>query len=170
MSRLTMILLLAITASGGCQRAYMATAERFGYAKREMLVDRVKAARDEQEEAREQFASALDEFMAKRLREMAYLMGTRGVRIVLEDERTGQKDDFEFPEGLQTFVEHINKNKTPLHADIVQRKLFDEVMGITDAADQRLRYVGANKDAAYLRAEVDAGRAEYAITLPAVTT
>ncbi len=55
----------------------------------------------------------------KRLRETAYLMGTRGLSIELRDARTGQNEVFSFPAGLQTFVEHINKNKTPLHADIV---------------------------------------------------
>jgi DNA gyrase subunit B len=59
------------------------------------------------------------EIVAKRLREMAYLMGTRGVTIRLEDERTSQKQLFQFPDGLQTFVQHINKNKTALHPDIV---------------------------------------------------
>ncbi len=56
-----------------------------------------------------------------------------------------------------------------IDADIVQRKLFDEIFGIADAADERLRYVGSNKDAAYLAREVDAGSYRYALTLPAVT-
>lgn len=56
-----------------------------------------------------------------------------------------------------------------IDADIVQRKFFDEILGIGDPADARLRYVGNNKDAAYLSREVDAGRCRYAVTLPAVT-
>ncbi len=56
-----------------------------------------------------------------------------------------------------------------IDADIVQRKLFGEILGITDPADERLRYVGANKSAEYLRREVDGGRAAFAVTLPAVT-
>lgn len=36
--------------------------EKMGYAKRERLADNVKAARNEQEQAKEQFASALDQF------------------------------------------------------------------------------------------------------------
>jgi DNA gyrase subunit B len=55
----------------------------------------------------------------KRLRETAYLMGTRGLRIELEDERTGSKEVFEFPEGLRTFVQTINKNRVALHDDII---------------------------------------------------
>ena len=52
--------------------------------------------------------------------------------------------------------------------DIVQRTLFAE-LGIVEAGDERLTFVGANKDAAWLAAEVDAGRADCAVTLPAVT-
>jgi len=59
------------------------------------------------------------EIVEKRLRETAYLMGTRGLRMELEDERTGTKDVFEYPEGLRTFVQTINKNRTPLHNDII---------------------------------------------------
>ncbi len=50
--------------SAGCSTAAIAIKERLGYAKREQLVDQVQAARDEQEQAKEQFASTLDEFKA----------------------------------------------------------------------------------------------------------
>ena len=53
--------------------------------------------------------------------------------------------------------------------DIVQKNLFDHVFGIADAGDDRLTFVGSNKDAAWLRGEVDGGRAAYAVTLAAVT-
>ena len=56
-----------------------------------------------------------------------------------------------------------------IDADIVQRRIFADVFGITDARDERLTFVGANRDAAWLQSEVDAGRARYAVTLPAVT-
>ena len=52
---------------------------------------------------------------------------------------------------------------------IVQKNLFAEVFGIADAGDDRLTFVGSNKDAAWLQGEVDEGRAAYAVTLPAVT-
>ena len=48
----------------GCATAYYETMERFGFEKRDILVDRVKDARGEQAEAQETFASALDEFRA----------------------------------------------------------------------------------------------------------
>ncbi len=53
--------------------------------------------------------------------------------------------------------------------DLVQRHLFATVFGIADPRDERLGFVGANKDAAWLQREVDEGRAAYAVTLPAVT-
>ncbi len=56
-----------------------------------------------------------------------------------------------------------------IDADIVQRNLFAEVFGIEDAGDPRLTFVGSNKDATWLQAAVDEGRAAYAVTLPAVT-
>ena len=52
---------------------------------------------------------------------------------------------------------------------IVQKNLFEHVFGIADAGDDRLTFVGSNKDAAWLQGEVDEGRATYAVTLPAVT-
>jgi hypothetical protein len=48
----------------GCQRAYFGAMERLGFAKRDILVDRVEDARDSQVQAKEQFASALDRFRA----------------------------------------------------------------------------------------------------------
>ncbi len=54
-------------------------------------------------------------------------------------------------------------------AGIVQRNLFSAVLGIPDAGDVRLRFVGSNRDARYLRDRVDSGEYGYAVTLPAVT-
>ena len=48
----------------GCSSTRIALAEQFGYAKREQLVSRVEEARDGQEAAKEQFESALAEFIA----------------------------------------------------------------------------------------------------------
>jgi len=59
------------------------------------------------------------ETVCKRLRETAYLMGSRGMTIALRDERTGAQELFAFPDGLRTFVQHVNKNKEVLHPDVV---------------------------------------------------
>lgn len=48
----------------GCQTAYYNAWEKLGVAKRDILVDRVEDARDAQEDAQEQFSSALEAFSA----------------------------------------------------------------------------------------------------------
>lgn len=45
----------------GCQSAYYEAAEQVGYHKRDILVDRVEDSRDAQQEAEEQFQSALEQ-------------------------------------------------------------------------------------------------------------
>ena len=49
---------------GGCSKAYYGAMEKMGIHKRDILVDRVEAARDAQSEAQEQFKSALEQFSA----------------------------------------------------------------------------------------------------------
>ncbi|MDA1015701.1 MAG: DUF1015 family protein [Planctomycetota bacterium] len=56
-----------------------------------------------------------------------------------------------------------------IDADIVQRHLFEDVFGITDARDPRLTFVGGDRDARYLKDRVDNGPHEFAVTLPPVT-
>jgi hypothetical protein len=48
----------------GCSSAYYGAMEKIGVAKRDILVDRVGEARESQQEAKEQFASALEKFIA----------------------------------------------------------------------------------------------------------
>ena len=55
---------LAVVLLSGCSSVYYGTMEKFGVAKREILVDRVGAARKSQLEAKEQFASALERFIS----------------------------------------------------------------------------------------------------------
>jgi uncharacterized protein (DUF1015 family) len=54
-------------------------------------------------------------------------------------------------------------------ADIVQRRLFHDALGIDDPRDGRLTFVGGDRDAGYLRRRVDSGEFAYAVTLPPVT-
>lgn len=46
----------------GCQSTYYAAWEKVGVEKRDILVDRVEDAKESQEDAQQQFSSALDEF------------------------------------------------------------------------------------------------------------
>ncbi len=56
------------------------------------------------------------EILARRLRELAFL--NKGIRIILEEERSDNKDEFYYDGGLSAFVEYLNRRNTPLHNPI----------------------------------------------------
>lgn len=53
---------MVLTVLVGCSTAYYGAMEKFGVYKRDILVSRVEAARNSQEDAKEQFNSALEQF------------------------------------------------------------------------------------------------------------
>lgn len=61
---LAFTLLFVPVALVGCQTAYYGAMEKMGIHKRDILVDRVEEARDAQQEAKQEFASALDQFQS----------------------------------------------------------------------------------------------------------
>jgi DNA gyrase subunit B len=51
--------------------------------------------------------------LSQRLRELAFL--NSGLKITILDERVDKKQEFLYKGGIVSFVEHLNKNKAPLH-------------------------------------------------------
>jgi DNA gyrase subunit B len=54
--------------------------------------------------------------LSQRLRELSFL--NAGVRIVIEDERTGKSHDFHYEGGILSFVEYMNRGRAALHPAI----------------------------------------------------
>ena len=51
--------------------------------------------------------------LSQRLRELAFL--NKGLKITLDDERSGKKTEFRFTGGISEFVKHLNRGKGTLH-------------------------------------------------------
>jgi DNA gyrase subunit B len=52
--------------------------------------------------------------LSQRLRELSFL--NAGLKISILDERNDKSHDFQYKGGIVSFVQHLNRNKTPLHA------------------------------------------------------
>lgn len=59
------------------------------------------------------------DILRKRLREMAYLMGSSNLVITLFDERTDEGEEFNFPLGLVEFIKDLNHGKNAIHKEVV---------------------------------------------------
>ena len=75
-----------------------------------------------------------------RLREMAFL--NKGTKIVLKDEREGQKksETFHYEGGIKEFVKHQNKNKEAIHPDVIYFDIEKNEMQVEVAMQYTDRY------------------------------
>jgi DNA gyrase subunit B len=53
------------------------------------------------------------EILSRRLRELAYL--NKGLKILIRDDREEKEQIFQYDGGVVQFVQHLNKNKNPVH-------------------------------------------------------
>ena len=68
------------------------------------------------------------ELLAKRMREMAYL--NQGLHLIVEDERSGKKEEFKYDQGLIEYVKYLNDGKNVLHS-IINFSKSDEESGLS---------------------------------------
>ncbi len=69
------------------------------------------------------------EVLAKRFREMAFL--NKGVKIVFEDQReTEKKETYHYEGGIKSFVEFLNKKKTPVHQEVIYMEQVKEGISV----------------------------------------
>jgi hypothetical protein len=109
------VIVFVLIASGslllGCSKAYYGAMEQMGFHKRDILVDRVEAARDAQSEAQEQFKSALEQFGS------VVEIENTDLKIAYENLNT----EYEYSEKAATMVsDRIDK------VESVAEDLFDE--------------------------------------------
>jgi len=64
------------------------------------------------------------ETLSSRLRELAFL--NKNVRITINDERTNKHNEFFFEGGITSFIQHINKKKTPLFSEVIYSEKSDD--------------------------------------------
>jgi DNA gyrase subunit B len=53
----------------------------------------------------------------KRLQELAFL--NAGVKITIDDERTGDKEEYNYPRGIVEYIEFLNRSTDALHPDVI---------------------------------------------------
>jgi DNA gyrase subunit B len=73
----------------------------------------------------EEGISYSDEILENRFRELAFL--NKGLKIVFIDEKNNLRHEFFYEGGLRSFVEFINKNKSPLHEIIYLKTIKEDV-------------------------------------------
>ncbi|NVM20654.1 MAG: DNA topoisomerase (ATP-hydrolyzing) subunit B [Desulfobacterales bacterium] len=78
------------------------------------------------------------DIISQRLRELAFL--NKGINIVLKDERTDKKKEYFYKGGIVSFVEYLNKGRTPLHKKPIYMEAEKQGVSIEVAMQYNDRY------------------------------
>ncbi len=57
------------------------------------------------------------DLLSQRFRELAFL--NRGVSITIDDQRAQKQHEFLYSGGIEEFVQHLNRAKTPIHTEVI---------------------------------------------------
>ncbi|MFL2859420.1 MAG: DNA topoisomerase (ATP-hydrolyzing) subunit B [Pontiellaceae bacterium] len=70
------------------------------------------------------------DILSARLRELAFL--NKGVSITLKEDAIGKEELFKYDGGIEEFIRHLNKNKSPMHPEVIyfEREKEDVVVEI----------------------------------------
>jgi DNA gyrase subunit B len=74
----------------------------------------------------------------KRMQELAFL--NQGVRITIADDRTGEKESYQYDDGLRQYVQHLNRASEAVHADILYVKGDSEGVTVEVALQYSAEY------------------------------
>ncbi len=89
--------------------------------------------------------------LSQRLRELSFL--NAGVRINIHEIRTDKKHDFCYEGGINSFVEHLNKKRNPLHPDPIylkgERSFDDHGRTVNVEAEIALQYNDSYNESVY---------------------
>jgi DNA gyrase subunit B len=65
--------------------------------------------------------------LVKRIQELAFL--NQGVRITIADDRSNERESFQYNDGLRQYIEYLNRASEPVHAEVLYVK--GESEGVT---------------------------------------
>jgi len=89
--------------------------------------------------------------LSKRLRELSFL--NAGIRVQIRDERTGKSHDFCYHGGINSFVEHLNEKRAPLHEHPIylsgERSFDDHGRLVNVTAEISLQYNDSYNESVY---------------------
>src|SRR3954454_7631449 len=76
--------------------------------------------------------------LQKRMQELAFL--NQGVRITIADDRSGEKESYQYDDGLVQYIQHLNRASEPIHADVVHVKGDDSGVTVEVALQYSAEY------------------------------